>query len=297
MADIWPVFDERAPSGRPPPLVHTALSVLSELVDFAHFAKRERHDAYLGALGLLNPENHARLVVLLRMSLEDDQQDEDWDLRNDVTELLGHATSYPSVAALAFSAFAEHTDALAQTLRLDDTSFQVVTIIGSLAQGPLPDRAEALTRAGCLQPLIDNFEINDPPDQATLGCALASFSAHAANCRVVRDVFLRRQNVERLLVIANLCRDDAETDNPPSLRHWHCCKRDAYAMVLSDVRLAARLQPEGCSDSVVDDMLEASDTPEAAACVERHVAWRKRRRVQQDGQLYYGTGAGCEDDA
>ena len=63
MADIWRICDERDPfSGAPPPLVESALDLLSELANVAHWSRREMHGAYFGALGLLNPENHARLV-------------------------------------------------------------------------------------------------------------------------------------------------------------------------------------------------------------------------------------------
>lgn len=82
---------------------------------------------------------------------------------------------------------------------------------------------------------------------------------------------------------------------PVKAARWRAMRLPT-ALLLPLVRAAANCD-RSPTPIYVDDMLEASDTPEAAACVERHVAWRKRRRVQQDGQLYYGTGAGCEDDA
>ena len=74
----------------------------------------------------MNPENHARLVVLLRLSLEDDVRAEDWDLRDNIVELLGHATQYPPVAALAFGAFSKDMDVLAETQRGDDSPFHIL---------------------------------------------------------------------------------------------------------------------------------------------------------------------------
>jgi hypothetical protein len=292
MADIWIVLDEHQPQR----VIGEALMVLTALANVAHWSKCEMHGAYFGAIGLLNPENHARLVGLLRLILEDDVRSEDWDLRDNIVELLGHATQYPPVAALAFGAFAKDMDVLAEAQRGDDSPFQAATIVGNFAQGPRPDRAEALTRAGCLQLLIDNFEgIDIPQDQSILACALASFSARAADCRAVLDVFLQRTNVERLVAIAELCRNEARKEVTACYdkRHWRRCARDVYVSVLADVRLAARLQPEGHSVAISEILAALLDTPEAAACVERHLAWREQRRHVWHNKMHmqnYDTG-------
>ena len=295
MADIWRICDERDPfSGAPPPLVESALDLLSELANVAHWSRREMHGAYFGALGLLNPENHARLVVLLRLSFETDYF---LDQRFSVCRLLQSATRYPPVAALAFGAFAQHMDLLVRTLELED--YQMATVVGNLARGPQHDRAEALTRAGCLQLLIDHFESGeDPEDQTIFACPLTFFSVRAADCRPIREVFLRRQNVERLVAIAETCQNDADAADAtcyPDKRHWRRCARDVYLSVLSEVRLAARLQPEGHSD-VIGMLAHLLDTAEAAACVARFLAWRERRRWHDGMRMNFDTSVMRMDD-
>ena len=106
------------------------------------------------------------------------------------------------------------------------------------------------------------------------------FSVRAADCRPIRELFLRRQNIERLVAIAETCQNDADAADAtcyPDKRHWRRCARDVYLSVLSEVRLAARLQPEGHSD-VIGMLAHLLDTAEAAACVTRFLAWRERRR-------------------
>ena len=288
MADIWRICDERDPeSGDPAPLVESALDLLSALTEVAHWSRREMHGAYFGALGLLNPKNHARLVVLLRFSFEGADF---FDQRFSVCMLLQSATRYPPVAALAFGAFAQHMDLVVLALELED--YQMATVVGNLARGPQHDRAEALTRAGCLQLLIDSFQrFEDPEDQMSYACPLTFFSVRAAECQPIREVFLRRQNVERLVAIAETCRNDADAaDTPldPGKRHWRRCARDVYLSVLSEVRLAARLQPEGYSD-IIGMLAHLLDTAEAAACVARFLAWRERRRWHDGMRMDFDT--------